>query len=182
MRVLVDGLEVRVGGRGIDVEVNFFHVLGVVALRIGEAEQALLEVRVLAVPQGQREAQPALAVGHAEQPILAPAVGAGQGVLVRKALPQVAVRRVVLADRGPLALGQVRAPALPILRPPGVLLQAPRLGVRYVVLAHGLSPPRLEGAATSARRPAQCKRLRGEPTPSIVRLAPVTKPASGPAR
>ena len=52
LRVLVEGLEVRVGGRGVEVEVNFFDILGVVALRVGEAEQALLEVWVLAVPQG----------------------------------------------------------------------------------------------------------------------------------
>ena len=62
----------------------------------------------------RREAQPALPVGDAEQAVLAPAVGAAARLIVGEVLPHVAVRRVVLSDRAPLALGQVRPPALPV--------------------------------------------------------------------
>ena len=38
VRVLIERLEIRVGRCGVDVEVNFFDVLRVVALRVREAE------------------------------------------------------------------------------------------------------------------------------------------------
>ncbi len=59
LRVLVQRLEVRVRRRGVEVEVRLLDVLAVVALVIGEPEQAFLQDRVAAVPQREREAQPA---------------------------------------------------------------------------------------------------------------------------
>ena len=47
--------------------------------------------------------------------VLAPAIGAAAGVVVREVVPGVAVRAVVLAHRAPLALAQVRPPRLPAL-------------------------------------------------------------------
>src|SRR5262245_46534235 len=102
--VLVQRREVGVGRGGVEVPVALLDVVGVVALRVGQAEEALLEDGVLLVPQGQVEAQAALAVGDAEQAILAPAVGATAGVLLREIIPETAVGRVVLADGAPLAL------------------------------------------------------------------------------
>jgi hypothetical protein len=46
-----------------------------IALGVGQAEQALLEDGIAAVPEGEGEAEPLLAVGDAGQPVLAPAVG-----------------------------------------------------------------------------------------------------------
>jgi hypothetical protein len=48
------------GRRAVEVEVVLLDVLAVIALAVGEAEQALLEDRILAVPQGQGEAEPLL--------------------------------------------------------------------------------------------------------------------------
>src|SRR5262245_35352832 len=129
LRVLVNGLEVGVSGRGVDVEVDLFDVFGVITLRIREAEQPFLEVRVLAVPERQCEAQTALTVGNTEQPILTPAVGASQRVLVRKTLPQAAIRGVVFTDGRPLTLAQIWAPALPVPDTLGILIEPTCFGI-----------------------------------------------------
>ena len=109
------------GGRGIEVVITFLHVLAVVALVSAEAEEALLEDRVVAVPQGGRETQAALAVGPALQAVLAPAVGAAARVVVGKGGPTVAVIRVILAHGAPLALAEEGPPAPPFLFPRLVL-------------------------------------------------------------
>ena len=57
LRILVEPLHVRMGRRAIEVVVIFLDVLAVVALAVGEAEQAFLQDRVLAVPQGEGKAQ-----------------------------------------------------------------------------------------------------------------------------
>ena len=124
------------GRGGIEVEITLFHVLAVIALAVGEAEEALLQNRILAVPQRQRETEPALAVGQAQQPILAPAISAAAGMVVWEILPTSAVRRIILAHGGPLALGQVWTPAFPVLRPRGVLLQTDGLGGSCVQMVH----------------------------------------------
>ena len=113
LRVLVEALHVGVRGRGVQVEPVLLDVLAVVALAVGQPEEALLEDRVLAVPQRQRQAQPLLIVGDARDPVLAPAVRARARLVVREGIPRVAVCRVVLAHRAPLALGQIRTPRLP---------------------------------------------------------------------
>src|SRR5437660_264134 len=134
--------------RTVEVEVTLLDVLAVVALAIGQAEQALFQDRVGRVPQRQREAQPALAVGDAEQAILAPAVGPAAGLLVREVIPRVAVGRVILAHGAPLALGEIRSPALPVLAAPGVFEQALtfRVGVGWV--AHAMFAASLRGRRT----------------------------------
>jgi len=47
------------------VKVILLHVLAVVALAVGQSEQALLQDRVLAVPERQGEAKALLVVGNA---------------------------------------------------------------------------------------------------------------------
>ena len=65
LRILVEVLHVRMRRRAVEVEVVFLDVLAVIALAVGQAEQAFLEDRVLSIPQGQGEAQPLLVVGNA---------------------------------------------------------------------------------------------------------------------
>ena len=128
--VLVEPLQVRMRRRRVEVVVALLHVLAVVALGVGQPEQALLEDGVLAIPQGERKAEAALPVGDAEQPVLAPAVDARPRLLVVEVAPAVAARRVVLAHRAPLALGEVRAPALPVALAALVLAQTALLGAQ----------------------------------------------------
>src|SRR5665213_387013 len=93
----------------------FLDVLAVVALGVRQPKEPLLEDRVPPVPERDGEAQPAFPVGEPEKPVLAPPVRPRARVLVREIAPALAVRRVVLPHRAPLPLGQVRAPALPVL-------------------------------------------------------------------
>jgi hypothetical protein len=48
----------------------------VIALVRVQAEEPLLEDRVFAVPEGERETEPLLVVGNTGDAVLAPAVGA----------------------------------------------------------------------------------------------------------
>ena len=75
LRILVQVLHVRVRRRRVQVEVIFLDVFPVVALRIRKTEGTLFDDRVLAVPQGQSEAQVCLRVGESRKALFAPAVG-----------------------------------------------------------------------------------------------------------
>ena len=114
LRIFVERLAVRVRRRRVEVEITFLDVLAVVALRVGQAKQALLQNRIATIPQRQCEAEAAFAIAQAEQTILAPAVGAAAGVVVREILPARPVRRVILAHGAPLPFGEIRPPALPV--------------------------------------------------------------------
>ena len=113
LRIFVEELHVRMGGRAIEVEVVLLHILAVIALAVGQAEQALLEDRVLAVPQRQGKAQTLPVVAQPGDAVLAPVIGARPCLIVGEVVPGVAVRAVVLADRAPLALAEIGAPLLP---------------------------------------------------------------------
>ena len=76
LRVPVQPLHVRVGGRRIEVGVVLLHVLAVVAFGVTQAEEALLQNRIVAVPERQRETQALLEIGKAREPVLAPVVRA----------------------------------------------------------------------------------------------------------
>src|SRR5262249_38570354 len=137
LRVLVERLQIRMRGRRIEVVVELLHVLAVVALVAGEPEEALLQDRVASVPEREREAQPALAGGDPAEPVLPPPVRAAGGVVVRQVSPGGPASRVVLAHGAPLPLGEVRSPALPVEDAPGVLVEAPSLGIDAGWLASG---------------------------------------------
>src|SRR5256884_96584 len=59
------------------------------------------------------EAKQPVVVADPEQSILAPSVGSGTSVVVRKVVPGRSVGRVVLAHRPPLSLRQIRSPERP---------------------------------------------------------------------
>src|SRR6185312_13794636 len=103
----------RMRRRRVQVPPVLLDVLAVVALVTCEAEGPLLQDRVPAVPERERQAQELIVVADAAQPVLTPSVRARARVIVRKRGPRVAVGAVVLADGAPGALAQVRAPAAP---------------------------------------------------------------------
>src|SRR5262249_24681838 len=135
LRILVERLGIAVRGRRVEIEVTLLHVLAVIALRPRESEQTLLEDRIASVPQGERETRPSLAVGETEQAVFAPAIGPASCVIVREIVPGRAARRVVLTHRAPLTLGEVGAPALPVLLARGVLGEAAGFGreIRHAI-------------------------------------------------
>ncbi len=101
------------GRRRVEVEVVFLDILPVIAFAVGQPEEAFLEDRVPAVPQGQGKAQPLFVVGYAGQAVLSPTVGPRACLIVGEEIPGVAPLAVVLANSPPLPLGQVGSPFLP---------------------------------------------------------------------
>ena len=124
LRIFVERAQVGVGGRGVEIVPDLLGILAVIALRIGQAKDALLQNRVAPVPQRHGKAEPALAVGDAEEPVLAPAVCPAARVIVREVIPRVAIRRIILAHRAPLALREIRPPAFPVSLAPRVFFEA----------------------------------------------------------
>src|SRR5206468_4215344 len=129
LRILVERLQVRVRRGRVEEVVALLDVLAVIALGTSEAEQPLLQDRIAAVPERQREADARLAIADAEEPVLAPAIRAAARVIVGEVVPARAPLGVVLADGAPLALGEIRPPALPVHGPPAVLVEASGLGI-----------------------------------------------------
>jgi hypothetical protein len=113
LRILVEHLQVGVSRSGVEVVVEFLDVFAVVALGVGEAEEAFFKDGIFFVPEGEGEAEALLAIAEAGEAIFAPAVGAAAGVVVGEVFPGVAVWGVVFADGAPLAFGEVRTPAAP---------------------------------------------------------------------
>ena len=113
LRVVVPPPQPRVAGEGVEVPPVLLDVLPVVALGAGQAEHPLLDDRVPAVPQGERHAQVLGDVADTRHAVLAPAVRAGSGVVVREVVPGRPARAVVLADSAPRPLREVRAPVVP---------------------------------------------------------------------
>ena len=95
-----------------------------VAFVPGEAEQPLLEDRVLLVPQREGEADRLMPVADAREAVLVPAIGARPRMIVREVLPGSPVRAVVLADGAPRALAEVRSPPLPVVTAVAGFLEA----------------------------------------------------------
>src|SRR5262249_25130375 len=113
LRIFVEVLHVGMRRRAVEIEVILFDVLAVVALAVGQAEQALLDDGVHAVPEGQSETEALLIVGSATQAVLAPVIRARAGLVVAEVVPGVATFAVVLAHRPPLTVGEIRAPFPP---------------------------------------------------------------------
>ena len=126
--IAVEQFQVGVARHGIGVEVDLLDVLSVVALLVGQAEQTLLEDAVASVPECQRQAHQSAVVADPRDAVLAPPVGAGSSVLVRQEAPGIAVAAVILADRAPLALAEIRTPERPGLLAPRRLRDAASLG------------------------------------------------------
>ena len=143
LRILVEELHVRMGGRAIEVEVVLLHVLAVIALAVGQAEHALLEDRVLAVPERQGKAETLPVVAQAGDAVLAPVIGARSRLIVGEVVPGVAVLAVVLPDRAPLPFAEIRPPLLPGDSAAPCFFQARllrRRGLRFcVAVSHGRS-------------------------------------------
>ena len=103
-RILVEPTHVGVRGCTVDVKIIFFYVFAVIALVACESEIAFFQDRIMAVPEGQCKAKLLAAVTDAQDPVLAPAIGPGAGLVVGKIFPGRAVGAVVLPDCAPLAI------------------------------------------------------------------------------
>src|SRR6185503_15675014 len=105
--------QLRVWIGALRVLIELLHVLVVIAFAVGQSEQPLLQNRIAAVPQRQRQTQSLLVIAESSEAVFTPAINAAARMIVRKVRPHVAVRTVVLAHGSPLALAQIRAPLFP---------------------------------------------------------------------
>src|SRR3954471_13643938 len=99
--------------RAVEVEVVFFNVLAVVALAVGQAEEALLEDGVAAVPECQRKTEHLFVVADTGKAVLTPVVGARARLVMTEVCPGITILAVILTHRAPLALAKIRAPLAP---------------------------------------------------------------------
>jgi hypothetical protein len=113
LRVLVQHLQVRMGRRRIQIVVELFDILAVIAFAVVQPEQALFEDGILAIPHRKRKTKPLLVVAHAGDAVFAPAIGPAAGVIVRKIVPSLSIQAVVFAYGTPLPVAQVRTPSSP---------------------------------------------------------------------
>jgi len=64
-----------VSWRVVDVKVIFLDVFAMIALAVGQAEQAFLQNGVALVPQSEREAELLFVLGDTSESVFAPVVG-----------------------------------------------------------------------------------------------------------
>ena len=83
-----------------------------IAFRAGDSEEAFLQDRIDAVPEGERETQALVIVADAGDAVFGPAIGARAGVIVREVIPGRAVGAVVFARIAPGSFREIRTPAL----------------------------------------------------------------------
>jgi hypothetical protein len=70
------------GGGAIKIKVVLLDVFAVIAFAVCQAEHALFQDRILAVPQGHGKAKSLPVIGNARQTVFAPAIGAGASLVV----------------------------------------------------------------------------------------------------
>src|SRR5712691_2757252 len=136
LRIVVPPAVPCVAGKRVQVPPVLLNVLAVISLSAGQAEGALLQERVAAVPQRQPQAQPLLHVAEAGQVVLAPPVGARTSVLERQVAPRLAVGAVILAYRPPLALADIWPPLVPLACLPQSVLEPAEAGHPLALSAH----------------------------------------------
>ena len=113
LRIFVQHPHPAVARCPVEVVVQLLDIFAVVAFGIGQTEQALFEDWIALVPQSETEAEVELVVAETRDTILAPAVGAAAGMVMRQVFPGIPVLAVILADGAPLPLTEIGAPVAP---------------------------------------------------------------------
>src|SRR5579872_4308230 len=99
--------------RAIEIEVVLLDIFAMVSFPWSKTERPFLQNGILAVPQRDAEHQELIPVADRRHAVFAPAVRFAACHIVRKEVPGLPVRAVVLAHRSPGALGNVRSPLPP---------------------------------------------------------------------
>ena len=138
LRVLVLAPHVRVRRGAVQVEPVLLDVLPVVALPVGEAEHPLLEDRVRAVPQRQRQTQALALVADPRDAVLAPAVGARARLIVGSSPRR---HRPGCSPPAPCPTDARSGTGPRPSKKPCPCAPPPAGGARASRLSHGLPPP-----------------------------------------
>src|SRR5262249_47472963 len=97
----------------VQVEVVLLHVLPVISLTVGQAEQAFLQNGVPAIPQSNREAELLLVIRDPSQAVLTPPIRSGPRLVMAKVIPRIPVGAVIFANCTPLPFAEIWSPLLP---------------------------------------------------------------------
>src|SRR5437867_10162095 len=108
---------------GIQVKLILFDVLPVIPFVARHAEEPFLENRIAAIPEREGEADHLMPVTDPGQPVFIPSIRFGSRMVVREVFPGCTIGAVVLTHCAPGTLTEIRPPALPMLLPPGILIQ-----------------------------------------------------------
>src|SRR5262245_33901535 len=121
----------------------------------GQPECALLEDRVSAVPQFERQAQALLDIAETRQPVLPPAVCARTRKVVRQVTPGVAIGAVVLSNCAPLSFAEIGPPQIPVAGLSQAEVESTEACDSSALLGeHGPPYPQTPPASSRHRRPA----------------------------
>ena len=113
LRILVKHFQIGMCRGGVEVIICLLHVFAVVAFTVRQAEKPLLQNWIVFIPQRQRQAKAAGFIADAGNAVLAPAIGAAAGMVVREILPGGAAGTVILAHGAPLPFGKIGSPQQP---------------------------------------------------------------------
>ena len=170
LRVVVAPPVPGMAGDGVQVPPVLLDVLAVVTLRAGQPERALLQDRVPPVPQRQPQAQPLLDIAEPGQPVLPPPVSPGPRMIMRQVIPRVPVRAVVLPDRPPLPLADIRPPPVPLPALPQPILQPPEPvhPLTFRTHHHSLAGPSCQMLRRRSESSAPCGDAVSRPRPGAL--------------
>jgi len=75
-----------------------------IAFRPSQPEQALLQNRIMAIPEGERQAKTLVIVGNSGYAVLGPAIRPRSGMIMREVIPSRPIGAVIFARISPGAL------------------------------------------------------------------------------
>ena len=88
-------------------------VFPMVALSITQTKGTFLQDRILTIPQRDAKAEKATLITDTQKTILAPAIGAGAGMVMGEGAPGITTGGIVLPHSAPLTITEITAPAHP---------------------------------------------------------------------
>src|SRR5271166_7859 len=113
LRILVEHTHVAMGGGVIEVEPILFYILAMISFAASEAEHALFQNGIAAVPKCQCKNQQLIPIANPGNTILAPAIGLAACLIMGKKIPSVPVRTIVLPNSSPGPVADVGPPFPP---------------------------------------------------------------------
>src|SRR5690606_5004477 len=94
----------------IQVVIQFFDILTVIALRTGQSKHSFLQNRILPIPHSQGKTDSTFLIGDSCDPVLPPSVHPASSVIVGKIIPGTTIGTVILPNGSPLPFTEVRPP------------------------------------------------------------------------
>src|SRR5678816_2631356 len=142
LRIVIPPPQPRMARQPIQIPPILLHILAMISLRTGKAEHALLQDRINAIPQRQRQTQIMMNIRQPRHTVFIPAVRPRPCMIMRKEAPGITVVAIVLAYGAPGTLREIWAPLIPRIRLRQIVLRA----------SSGLSEPAMLGGAISGWR------------------------------